>query len=379
MPPLVWRLGWISYFADVASEMAYPVLPLFLKGLGAPAAAIGFIEGLANATASVLKGFAGIRSDKTGNRARYIQWGYGFSAAGKPLIALAFAWPLVTLARVLDRYGKGIRTTARDALLADAAPKDRLGAVFGLHRALDTAGAFTGVLITLALIQFIPGNYRAIFLIAGIPGFLAVALALGIKDAKDHVAAPVPTGPWAAPAAYKKVVALHALFALANTSDAFLLLRAKDAGFSESGVIGAYLVYNVVYAALSFPAGKLSDKIGRWPVTAAGWATYAAVYMGFAFMGAGWVWPLFLLYGVYIAVTDGVAKAQVSELVPKDRKGTGLGIFYMISGLCAFLGNLVFGLVWDRFGSATALSAAAGAAGLAVLAIPFVRQNPKQV
>jgi len=359
--------------------MAYPILPLFMRSLGAPAAALGLVEGLADATANVLKGVSGVRSDQRRARAPYVRWGYGLSAVGKPLIALAQTWPLVTVARVLDRYGKGIRTTARDALLAEAAPKERLGAVFGLHRAMDTAGAFAGVLLTLGLLQVLPAAYRTIFLLAIIPGLISVVLAMGVKDrALSTTEAASAPGDWRSPfresGALRQIVILHAVFAIANTSDAFLLLRAKDLGFSETAVIGAYLFYNVAYALLSYPAGKLSDRIGRWPLVALGWTAYAAVYVGFALAGKSWVWPLFLLYGVYVALAQGVAKAQVAELAPKQAKGGVLGVFYMVSGLCALVGNLAFGLVWDRFTPKAALLTAAGIAVLAVLAIPLVRR-----
>lgn len=379
LPKSVWRLGWISFFADVSSEMAYPVLPLFLRSLGAPAAAIGLIEGLADATANVLKGISGVRSDVRRQRVPYVRWGYALSAAGKPLIAFATGWPLVIFARVLDRYGKGIRTTARDALLSDAAPKDRLGAAFGLHRAMDTAGAFVGVLIALALLQLMPQNYPKIFLLAALPGIVSVVLAMGLREAKREP--PVASEPSAirwtealrAPG-LRPILTLHAVFAIANTSDAFLLLRAKDLGFSESGVIAAYLFYNVAYALLSYPAGKLSDTTGRWPLIAMGWMAYAAVYVGFALAGASWVWPLFLLYGVYVALTQGVAKAQVAELAPKESKGTVLGAFFLLTGICSLIGNLAFGLVWDAFSPQAALLSAASVAAVAVLAVPFVRK-----
>jgi MFS family permease len=381
-------LGWISYFADVASEMAYPILPLFLRSLGAPAAALGLIEGMADATANFLKGVAGIRSDQLGKRAPYIRWGYGLSAVGKPLIALAPTWLLVTVARVLDRYGKGIRTTARDAMLADAAPKGRLGAVFGLHRALDTAGAFTGVLVTLLLLQLIPGQYRWIFLLAGIPGLIAVLITVSLGDRPGEASEPARQGKfykfarevWSGmPMSYKRVVALHALFALANTSDTFLLLSAHDHGFSDSGVIGAYLFYNVAYAALSYPAGKLSDRIGRWPVVGTGWLIYGVTYLGFAWLGGSWLWPLFFLYGIYTALTQGVAKAQISEFAPPDRKGSALGAFYMISGICTLAGNLGFGLIWDRLSPAAAFTIAAALAIGAVALVPWVGALSRRV
>lgn len=378
LPKSVWRLGWISFFADVSSEMAYPILPLFLRSLGAPAAAIGLIEGLADATANVLKGVSGVRSDVRRQRVPYVRWGYALSAAGKPLIALATGWPLVIFARMLDRYGKGIRTTARDALLSDAAPPSKLGAAFGLHRAMDTAGAFVGVLVALGLLQLMPQQYRTIFLLAALPGIVSVILAMGLREAPRAgiTVAKQSSVAWkealGAPG-LRRILLLHAIFAVANTSDAFLLLRAKDLGFSETGVIGVYLFYNVAYALLSYPAGRLSDTVGRWPLIAAGWLTYGAVYFGFALAGAAWIWPLFLLYGVYIALTQGVAKAQISELAPKEAKGTVLGAFFMLTGVCSLIGNLAFGVISDRFGSEVALMAAASVAWVAVAALPLVR------
>ncbi len=376
LPPTAWRLGWISFFADVASEMAYPILPLFLRSLGAPMVALGLIEGLADGTANVLKGISGARSDKLRKRVPYVRAGYFLSACGKPLIALAYTWPLVTVARVLDRYGKGIRTTARDAMLADAAPKEHFGAVFGLHRAMDTAGAFVGVLVALALLQVLPGAYRTIFLLAAIPGFVAVLLALGLKDkATEEVGERREPVPVSLSPELRRVILLHSIFAVANTSDTFLLLRSKDLGLSEGAVIGAYLMYNVAYALLSFPAGKLSDRVGRWPLVGMGWTAYAFVYLGFALLGQAWTWPLFLVYGLYVAFSQGVAKAQIAELAPKEQKGTVLGRFYMITGLCSLMGNLIFGLAWDRFGAVASLIGASVLAALAVLLIPLMRPS----
>lgn len=358
--------------------MAYPVLPLFLRSLGAPLAALGLIEGLADGTANILKGVSGARSDKLQKRVPYVRWGYFLSSLGKPLIAFASTWPLVVVARVADRYGKGIRTTARDAMLADAAPPDRVGAVFGLHRAMDTSGALVGVVVALALLSLLPGQYRTIFLLAGIPGLAAVFLSFGLREKRTEntgalvgsTAQKVVFSP-----AIKRVILLHSVFAFANTSDTFLLVRAKDLGFSETAVISAYLLYNVAYAVLSYPAGRMSDRIGRWPLIGAGWTLYALVYLGFAVMGKAWVWPLFLLYGVYISLSQGVAKAQIAELAPKESKGTVMGRFYMVSGICALVGNILFGAAWDRFGANVALVSASILALVAVALIPFMRPS----
>ncbi len=375
LPGTVWRLGWISFFADVSSEMAYPVLPLFMKAIGAPAAALGVVEGFADATANVLKGYAGVKSDASPDRVGFVRWGYGLSAIGKPLIALATAWPTVLGARMLDRTGKGLRTAARDSLLAESAPKERLGAAFGLHRSMDTAGAFVGVLFALVLLHYLPGAYRSIFLIALLPGLISVGLTMFVRDPRGAPAAQKAIGAIRAlPRSLWPVILLQGLFALANTSDMFLLRFAADRGLSDTQVTLAYLLMNLSYAVLSYPAGHVSDRLGRWPIIGLGWLIYAGVYAALPGASVAMIWPLFFVYGLYVALTQGVAKALISERAGPDQKGAALGVWSMAVGLFSLVGNILFGLLWDVKGANAALYAAAGVALVSALLIPLVRR-----
>lgn len=375
LPSTVRQVGWISFFGDICSEMVYPVIPLFLRGvLQAPASALGLIEGVSESLVSFLKGVSGFRSDASGKRLPYVHWGYTLSAIGKPLLALAYSWPMVLVARSVDRFGKGIRTTARDALIADAVPKERLGHAFGFHRAMDTSGALVGVLLGLLLVALLPDRLRLIFLIAAIPGFVAAALTLRLRELPHGVdeGAIARTSIRELPKGYWLAFALSMLFAIGNTSDMFLMARAGDVGFTPVMVIAAYALYNFVYALLSVPLGRLSDRIGRWPVVGAGWAIYALVYAGFAFMGPGLLWPLFALYGVYIAAAEGAGKALVASFSPPNMRGTALGFFFMCVGFATLGGNLAAGALWDRFGASYAFAFSAAIAGIATLLIPIV-------
>ena len=376
LPSRVKQLGWISFFADVASEMAYPVLPLFLsQTLKAPALALGAVEGVAEALVSFMKGWSGWHSDKRGARTPYIRWGYACSALGKPLLALATSWPFVFVGRLLDRFGKGIRTTARDALIAESVEKESYGRAFGFHRAMDTAGAFVGVVAALALLYFLPGEFCLIFVLALIPGAISVWLTFRVKEAKKTNQAeinPQATShkPHFSPA-YWRAVVIFLIFALANSSDTFLLLKAKEDGLSDFLVVLAYAAYNVTYALTSYPVGKWSDRIGRWPVLAIAWLLFAAVYAGFAYSNAALLWPLFALYGVYIGMTQGVGKALVADHAPKEYMGTAIGLFAMLSGLATLLASLLTGFVWDRVSAQAAFLTSAAIAGFAVLLIPL--------
>lgn len=385
IPRTVWKLGWISFFADVSSEMAYPIIPLFLKNtLKASVGSLGIIEGTAEAIVSFMKGWSGWHSDRIGKRVPYIRWGYGLSAAGKPLIGLATVWPLVLVARVVDRLGKGLRTTARDALVADAVPKSMLGRAFGLHRGLDTAGALVGVLVAWWLVQLIPGNYRTIFLLAGIPGVASVILTFMIRERKagdvEDLSQPMELTPLtrsprevlrSMPPGYWFALVLTLLFALANSSDTFLLLRSSQLGLKDDQVIFVYALYNVAYMLLSYPAGLLSDKIGRWGVMGAGWILYVGVYAGFATLGQAALWPLFLLYGVYMGLTKGVGSALVADFAPKDARGTAMGLFNMLLGGATLLASLIAGILWDQIGPRAPFWFGSIVAAIAVLTIPF--------
>lgn len=381
LPPRVRQLGWISFFADVCSEMVYPVIPLFLRGpLRAPAAALGLIEGVSEAIVSVMKGWSGLRSDRTGRRSPFIQWGYALSAAGKPMLAAAQTWPFVLVGRAVDRYGKGIRTTARDAMIADSVERRDLGRAFGFHRAMDTAGALVGVFVGLGLLALMPGRYREIFVIAAIPGAIAVLIAMKLRDVlpdapdEDVRAAPIRRVLAAMPAPYWAAFWTLLLFSFANSSDMLLLARAGDIGVSDTAVILAYALYNVVYMVLSYTMGSLSDRVGEWPVVGAAWLLYAGVYFGFAKLSpasAIWTWPLFALYGLYQAMSQGATKALVARATPPELRGSGLGIFYMASGLATLVGNLAAGFVWDRAGAGVAFAMDAGVALVAALLVPI--------
>jgi MFS family permease len=369
----VWTLGWISFFADVSTEIAYPIIPIFLRTtLGVPMAYIGLVEGLAEATASVLKGWSGVWSDRIGRRTPFVQWGYGLSAVGKPLLALATGWPMVAFSRLVDRFGKGLRTSARDALIADVAPSEQSGRVFGMHRALDTAGALLGVAIGLTLLWLLPGQYRLIFVLALAPGLVAWLLTLRVKDSATAVTLEERSRvSWRSlPASFWWVLAPCLVFSLANSSDAFLLLRGKELGMTDMQVVLAYMAYNLTYVLVSYPAGKMSDKVGRWRLIAFSWAVYALVYFGFSLAGASGIWPLFFVYGVYIGISQGVSKALVADHSPVQAKGTAMGVFNLLTGLAALAASALTGVLWDRLGYATALQMSAGLAVVAMLCVP---------
>lgn len=377
LPPLAVKLGWVSLLNDAATEMVYPVLPLFLvAGLGAPAAAVGLIEGAAEGLVSVMKGASGWHSDRLGRRAPYIQAGYGLGAATKPLLALARSWPTVLLARLLDRLGKGLRTTARDAMLADVIVPGQAGRVFGFHRAMDTAGAVAGVLGAVALLTWLPGRYRIILLIATVPAILSALVTFTVKD--DRRVAESGTGgekvSWRAfSPAYWWTLACLSVFAIANSSDAFLLLRGHSIGMSDTQVVLGYALYQFVYALVSYPAGVLSDRFGRWRLMATGWLIYALVYFGFAVASPGLIWGLFAAYGIYMGITDGVGKAVMVDTVPKAWKGTALGIMHMIFGFTGLSSSLIAGELWDHAGPAAPFWFGGCAALVAVLFIPITR------
>lgn len=371
-----WRnirlMGWTSFFADVSSEMAYPAIPLFLKKtLGAPASALGWTEGLAQLIIGLMAFLSGRRSDRTGRRTGWIRLGYLLAAVGKPLMALAQVWTVVLGARAVDRIGKGLRTSSRDALLADSAGVGDAGRAFGFQRAMDNAGALVGAALAVLLMAAMPGNYRAIFLMAFVPGIVAVALTLGLRDL-PQTQRQVVGEPVRVPRSKRFwwVVGLVAFFEIANSSDAFLILRANDLGLPPAASAGAYLVFTLVAAASSYKLASLSDRVGRAPLLVLGWMTYAAVYLGMA-LGAAWaVWPLLALYGLYFGATDGVAKALVRDASEQEYRGQAMGLLALVRGAMLFVGNLLAGWLWDSVGHAAPFilgSAVASAASLAML------------
>lgn len=381
LPRNVVAAGLTSLFTDISSEMIVPVLPLFLTSvLGASPASVGLIEGVAEATASLLKAVSGWWSDRVSRRKPFMLFGYGLSNLTKPLFALATAWPQVLVIRFVDRFGKGVRGAPRDALIADSVDAAHRGRAFGFHRMLDTTGAAIGPLLAFWILTHYHDDYRHVFWWAAIPGLFSVAiLALSVREAGR---AAVGTAPGAAASAvdggpgpasrvplgraFSGLAVLTTLFAIGNSSDAFLILRAQDLGLPAMLVPLAYFSFNAVYSLLSWPAGAWSDRIGRRPLLVAGYIFFALIYLGFGLATRAWqVWPLFALYGLYYAATEGVQKALVADVVPKERRGTAIGLFNAFTGLAALPASLVAGFLWQRLGFAWAFYYGAAAAFLA--------------
>ncbi len=385
LPRNVFVLGIVSFFADIASEMVYPLIPIFLTSvLGAPVAALGVIEGVAEGTASALKMASGWVSDRMHRRKPLVVLGYASSALGKLGLAVSVVWPMVLGARVVDRFGKGVRTSPRDALIADSTPKEAYGRAFGYHRALDTMGAVAGPLAGLALVWALgedEGDLRLIFGLSVIPGLLSVAALMAVRDRPDHAAGKGEGGTIRdAPLAFWLVLGALLLFAIGNSSDAFLILRSKDLGLGLTMVILSYVLFNAVYGVLAGPLGSVSDRVGRRPALVAGLLIFAGVYFGMAAAGTeALVWPLFALYGVYMALTEGVSKAFVADVAPERSRGSLMGVYNASVGLATVFASIVAGVLWQEvapgapflMGGAAALAAAA-----LLLALPV---GPKQM
>ncbi|MGQ9571654.1 MAG: MFS transporter [Dehalococcoidia bacterium] len=375
----VFRLGVVSFWTDISGEMIYPLVPIFLtETLGAPRTVVGAIEGLAESTVSVFRVVSGWLSDKVGKRKPFVLAGYSLSAVGKLFLAVAFHWPTVLVARVVDRFGKGVRSSPRDALVAQWTPPSVRGRAFGFHRAADTAGAVLGPLAALALMALIGDNYRLIFALALAPALLAVVLLRGVREAPS-----APAEQRSAPRpqfrqfgrSYYVFLAINLVFALGNSSDVFIILRARDLGLGVSEAVLAYVLYNLVYALLAMPAGIASDRLGRRGVVASGFAIFAAVYFGFAVIdAAAYVWLLFAVYGVYIALTEGVGRALVTDFVGPQWRGTALGLYQGAMALMLLLSSVLAGVLWDQVSPAAPFflggSTAALAFLLAVLLLP---------
>jgi MFS family permease len=372
LPRNVRVLSAVSFFQDAASELLYPVLPLFVIGvLGAPPSALGVIEGVAEGTASAAKAVSGRLADRR-RRRPLVAWGYGISSLAKPLIGVATGWGVVLLARFVDRVGKGVRTSPRDALIAADTPAELRGRAFGFHRAADTAGAVVGPLLGLALYEALDHRLRPLFFIAVGPALISVALVWLVRERpgpgpREAVGEPRPA-PGRLPPRYWRVVGVLAVFAVANFSDTFLILRAKDLGLGFAAIVLAYALYNAVYAALSYPAGRLSDRVPRRLVFAGGLVFFAIAYVGLGLAGSGgWVWVLLPLYGGYTALTDGVARAWVADLAPASAVGGGLGYYHALTGAGVLVAGVWAGFAWGHDGSLPLLVAGAVVGALAVV------------
>jgi MFS family permease len=367
----------VSFFNDVSSEMIYPLLPLFVVALGASATSLGWVEGVAQAAVALVTAWAGWHSDRFRRRVPYVRVGYGLPVAGKGLLVAATGWPLVMAARAIDRAGKGIRNSPRDALIADTTPPELRGRAFGLHRAMDSAGAVVGVLASAALLYHFADStstsgFRTVFAIAAVLGLAALGCTLFLREA-PHDDTPATAGDGPLPRRFWIVLVLLGVFSIANSSDTFLLLRAGQVGLPPYQVVLAYALFSFVYMLLSYPAGLASDRIGRWPVIAIGWLIYAGVYAGIAVTGATGIWPLLAIYGAYIALTDGVGKALLTDHVPKARRGFALGLFYTTTAGTTLASSVVAGLLWDRVSPAAPFWFGSITAGAAVALLAILR------
>jgi len=364
-------LGGVSFLADVSSEMLYPVIPLFLTaGLGAPVAAVGIIEGAGEATASIVKGASGVWSDRVGKRKPFVIAGYSLSAISKPLFALVGAWWGVLAVRLIDRLGKGVRSTARDALIADSTAPAGRGRAFGFHRSVDQAGGVIGPLLALPILATFEGNYRALFLAAFLPVACGVLLLTLVRDMAPAPRQAVRVDQRTAfPPAFRRLRLAMLVFSLGNSSNQFLLLRAKEMGLSDSAAVALFAVYNLSTVCAAFPSGLLADRWGRRGMLMASLVVFAAAYTGFAFASAAWMaWPLMILYGFYSGASDGLVKAIAVDCVPAESRGAALGSIAMVTGLAAFAASVAAGWIWQVAGSQWAfLMGAAGAASGFVL------------
>ncbi len=351
-------VSFVSFFTDVASEMLYPVMPVYLQSIGFSVLLIGILEGVAEATAGLSKGYFGNFSDKSGSRVPFVRWGYTLSAISKPLMAV-FTFPVwVFFVRTLDRLGKGVRTGARDAMLSDESTEENKGKVFGFHRALDTAGAAVGPFAALIFLFYYPSQYKWLFVIAVVPGIAAIALTFLLKDKHTGIVSKRSPAFFAflsywgkSSKRYKLLVAGLLAFTLFNSSDAFLLLSVKSKGFSDTFMIGVYIFYNLVYALLSFPVGILADRIGLVRTLIFGLAVFAVVYslMGFAVVSWQFI-VLFGMYAIYASASEGISKALISNIAEKDKTATAIGFYTSFASIFTMLASSLAGLIWYSFG-----------------------------
>ena len=358
----VWILSLVSLFTDTASEMLYPVMPIYLKYIGFSIVLIGVLEGFAEAIAGISKGYFGKLSDLSKRRVPFVQLGYTFSAISKPMMAV-FIFPIwIFFARTIDRFGKGLRTGARDAMLSEEASAKTKAKVFGFHKSMDTFGAVLGPSFALLYLYYNPENYKTLFFIAFIPGVLAVASTFFLKDKHRESRVEVAKtsffsflGYWKhSSLEYKRLLLGLLVFTFFNSSDIFLLLKAKDAGLEDYQVIGVYIFYNLIYALSAFPSGILADKIGFKKMFVFGLLLFSIVYFGMGLTeDFTIIIALFFIYGIYAAATEGVSKAWISNIVNKDHTATAIGMYSGFQSIFAMLASSMAGILWYTFGSST--------------------------
>jgi MFS family permease len=386
LPRNVFAISLVSLLNDASSEIIYPLLPIFLTAsLGASARAIGVIEGLAESISSLLKLFAGYLSDRLGKRKSLVVSGYALASLARPLLAFANSWPQVLAIRMTDRIGKGFRTAPRDAMIADAVVPDQRGIAFGFHRAMDHAGAVIGPLLGYGLVALFVTNRSAptaseftrIFLLAALPAFAAVIVALffmreSALPKKESLEVP-RLSLVGFDGNFKRFLLVVALFTLSNSSDSFLILRARDAGVSVVAIPLLWAAHHVSKVLSSLLGGDLSDRLGRKRLIVAGWILYSAVYCGFAFVNhEASVWVLFLIYGIYFGLAEGSEKALVADLVRPEQHGTAYGLYNLAFGFTVFPASLLMGMIWDWRGPTTAFLVSAVMGTLAALLLQFL-------
>ncbi|HEX6332853.1 MAG TPA: MFS transporter [Flavisolibacter sp.] len=377
----VWILSLVSLFADVASEMLYPIVPTYLREIGFSVLLIGVLEGFAGFTAGLTRGYFGKMSDEKGVRLPFIRVGYFLSAVSKPMMA-AFVYPLwVFVARTTDRLGKGIRTAARDALLSANATPATKATVFGFHRAMDTAGAAAGPALALVFLLLFPGEYRWLFVLAFIPGLVSVGLTFFLKEEQRKVSTIRNAGFFSfmsfwkiSSPDYRKLVSGLLFFALFNSADVFLLLKTKEVTGSDTITIGAYILYNLVFAAASYPLGRLADRVGIRRVLVGGLVVFATVYLLFGIADSiALLVTAFVLYGIYAACTEGISKAWITNLSHHRDTATAVGFFASFESVCTLLASIIAGALWTAFGSTATFLVSAIAALMVAVFITLIR------
>lgn len=378
----VWILSLVSLFTDMASDMLYPVLPSYLSSIGFSIAVIGLLEGVAEATAGLSKGYFGHLSDLSGKRLPFVRMGYALSAISKPLMAIFPQVLWIFGARTLDRLGKGMRSGARDAMLADESEKSERGTVFGFHRSMDTVGAALGPMLALVWLYFRPGDYIPLFFIAFVPGLVSVVLLFimrekPVSDRPPQKRVKFFEGWKNSPAQYKWLILGLGIFALLNSSDIFLLLRAKQSGLADSEVVGLYIFYNLVFALFAYPLGRLSDKIGLKRIFISGLFVFVLVYALMSLGLQGWMfYLLFLLYGIYAAATEGLAKAWISKVCVPDQKATAIGTYAGIQSVCALFASSWAGFLWQWQGFGAMFASTALLVAVLILFFVFKLREP---
>ncbi len=390
LSPTVFALSIVSFLNDTSSEIIYPLLPTFLAlTLGASPFAIGLIEGFAESIASILKLFSGYLSDKLGNRKLPVFLGYALAAVVRPLLAFVTSWPQVLAVRMTDRIGKGIRGAPRDALLAATVPDNSRGLAFGFNRAADHLGAVVGPVVAFLLLTYLAVDpatptareYQQVFLFASIPVAIGLfVIVFFVREARKPIpeidAAPIKFSFRAFDSNFKRFLVVVALFTLSNSTDAFLLLRAEQTGVAPAMLPLLWMALHFSKLFSSIIGGDLSDKVGRKTLILTGWVIYAVVYAGFAFADSAWqAWTLFIIYGLYFGLTEGVEKALVADLVSDEKRGTAFGLYNLAYGITVFPASIIFGFVWSEFGAAPAFLMSAAISIIASACLLTVRQR----